>query len=288
VIGTDGACEAEAKSMRINCPDCDAQYEVPDEAIPADGRDVQCSNCGRTWFFEHPDHPGAAPDTAALSADPADLEDMTAPAPRRELDPDVAEILRAEAERERAARAREAREPLEVQTDLGLMPGRAKHPRQVEQGEEADTGDTAVMTSPSRQQEAASSGRSIASSSRRDRLPDVEEVSSFLRTGEESGTMRTEPQAMQSNTAQVLQPDSEEIEAETRRGFRRGFFLAILIFVSGLLVYQFAPGIAAGVPAADPWISKYVTLVDDTRATLDTNIRRTLDWIETQAAQLAE
>lgn len=36
--------------MRITCPNCGAKYEVPDEVIPEDGRDVQCSNCGDTWF----------------------------------------------------------------------------------------------------------------------------------------------------------------------------------------------------------------------------------------------
>lgn len=36
--------------MRLICPNCDAQYEVDDQVIPDGGRDVQCSNCGHTWF----------------------------------------------------------------------------------------------------------------------------------------------------------------------------------------------------------------------------------------------
>ncbi len=40
--------------MRLTCPNCGAQYEVPDEVIPETGRDVQCSNCGDTWFQNHP------------------------------------------------------------------------------------------------------------------------------------------------------------------------------------------------------------------------------------------
>jgi predicted Zn finger-like uncharacterized protein len=36
--------------MRLICPNCDAQYEVDDSAIPEGGRDVQCSNCGHGWF----------------------------------------------------------------------------------------------------------------------------------------------------------------------------------------------------------------------------------------------
>jgi len=40
--------------MRLICPNCDAQYEVGEGVIPAEGRDVQCSNCGHTWF-QYPD-----------------------------------------------------------------------------------------------------------------------------------------------------------------------------------------------------------------------------------------
>ncbi len=41
--------------MRLVCPNCDAEYEVDDAAIPRTGRDVQCSNCGHAWFEAHPD-----------------------------------------------------------------------------------------------------------------------------------------------------------------------------------------------------------------------------------------
>ena len=36
--------------MRLVCPNCEAKYEVPDDAIPDTGRDVQCANCGHAWF----------------------------------------------------------------------------------------------------------------------------------------------------------------------------------------------------------------------------------------------
>ena len=42
--------------MRLICPNCGAQYEVADDVIPEGGRDVQCSNCGHTWF----ERPGAS------------------------------------------------------------------------------------------------------------------------------------------------------------------------------------------------------------------------------------
>ncbi len=47
--------------MRLVCPNCGAQYEVPDDVIPTTGRDVQCSNCGHTWF----ENPGASAEAEA-------------------------------------------------------------------------------------------------------------------------------------------------------------------------------------------------------------------------------
>ena len=51
--------------MRLICPNCGAQYDVADDAIPPGGRDVQCSNCQVSWFqTEKPTVPGR--DTSLL------------------------------------------------------------------------------------------------------------------------------------------------------------------------------------------------------------------------------
>ncbi len=36
--------------MRLVCPNCKAEYEVDDSAIPPTGRDVQCSACSHIWL----------------------------------------------------------------------------------------------------------------------------------------------------------------------------------------------------------------------------------------------
>lgn len=38
--------------MRIVCPNCSAHYDVADNAIPATGREVQCTNCEHVWLQE--------------------------------------------------------------------------------------------------------------------------------------------------------------------------------------------------------------------------------------------
>ena len=40
----------ETIDMRLICPNCSAQYEIDILLVPDEGRDVQCSNCGHTWF----------------------------------------------------------------------------------------------------------------------------------------------------------------------------------------------------------------------------------------------
>ena len=160
--------------MRLICPDCGAQYEVPAHVIPDAGRDVQCSACGNTWFQSaeadlpapdsasqesagHETTPQDAPpqdrspaDTAPPEADlpqadspmaeaarpapalpvnlpPADeqgydpeVEEDDAPTlrsnvpARRRLDPQIAAILKEEAEREQHARTTAASSPAPI------------------------------------------------------------------------------------------------------------------------------------------------------------------------------
>ncbi len=57
VRARNGPEQATGVQMRLICPNCAAQYEVPEEVIPEEGRDVQCSACGDTWFQLHPSHP---------------------------------------------------------------------------------------------------------------------------------------------------------------------------------------------------------------------------------------
>ena len=91
--------------MRLICPNCGAQYEVDARVIPDTGRDVQCSNCGHTWFqnpahmdneladelgYEAPQENGALTDSA--DAEPEASEFDTAPKPEAEAYESEADI----------------------------------------------------------------------------------------------------------------------------------------------------------------------------------------------------
>lgn len=82
--------------MRLTCPRCGAQYEIAAAAIPAAGREVECSACGNVWFQ-------TGQPKAATPYDP-----QARPALNRQLNESVLAILRDETARELQARQADA------------------------------------------------------------------------------------------------------------------------------------------------------------------------------------
>lgn len=97
--------------MRLICPNCSAQYEIDASLIPDEGRDVQCSNCGHTWF-ELPPAPPAFADAPAPEetpeepiAEPAVAGTETGSADIEASEPEAAETYEPEPEPEAVASA---------------------------------------------------------------------------------------------------------------------------------------------------------------------------------------
>ena len=101
--------------MLIKCPNCNAQYEVPNDIIPAAGRDVQCSSCSKTWFVTGLSGKKSTKDKVSKyeSLEKGNLskfettESFLTDKSNKQVDRDVLEILREEADREIQARLRE-------------------------------------------------------------------------------------------------------------------------------------------------------------------------------------
>lgn len=259
--------------MRLTCPNCGAQYEVPDAVIPASGRDVQCSNCGNTWFQHHRDH--APPEEP--SSEPVDIPepeaDREAPPPaaatQRRINPEVADILREEAERERAARAAEAGARLETQPDLGLE---ESGPAQDERGRqlrarlerlrgEATEKDDAPAPPPTGRARPEHAQAGIDPPSRRNLFPDIDEINSSLSANEDNGAGISPPML------------PEETGPQPRAsGFRTGFRLAVITCVLALIVYVMAPRIAVLLPESEGALAQYVAAVDALRAQLSQGV----------------
>ncbi|MDJ0825442.1 MAG: zinc-ribbon domain-containing protein [Rhodobacter sp.] len=261
--------------MRLICPNCGAQYEVDDDVIPEAGRDVQCSNCGHTWF-QRPAHMDA--DLADELDQPPPVEDAAmpepgdAPAPEpRELDPEVAGVLREEAERETAARKADA-EGLETQPDLGLedadavaaqrsAAARARMARL--RGLDDDT-DAAPAAAPA--------------GSRRELLPDIDEINSTLRASED-----------REEGAPAGVVVAEEAAAVRRRGgFRTGFLLIAIVAAVAVAVYSFAPQIVEQVPQAEPYLATYVDWANTLRDQINTGVETSVAKINELIASFSE
>ncbi len=294
--------------MRLTCPNCGAQYEVPEDVIPQSGRDVQCSNCGDTWFQHHRDHtpederdeaadatltwdtpepePADDPDSARTDADsPADADtdpapqgepshalkpQSEAPAPdpaqRRELDPDVANVLREEAAREARARAQDTGSGLESQPELGLDA--------VDDGNERRAREAHARMAKLRGEPTEIELAAIDPTSRRSLLPDIEEINSSLRSGED-----------EEDTAPTEDAYADDGQIQPRKGgFRRGFLMMVTLAVLLTLVYVFAPQIARMVPVLGDVLSDYVAMVNALRQSLNGKVAALMAWFDIMAS----
>ena len=384
--------------MRLTCPNCGAQYEVPEEVIPDEGRDVQCSSCGHTWYQLHPaqeaaieanraDHgmtrspdvkeivatappapktagPVAVPDPFDPPSDDDGYEDDQADAdlfappparpgpeaqqpapvnatvsslrvqtppreapateraapppvqqdspspsatkhsapdvpearmieitdddddydfsfddefpadvpekPRRELDPRVRDVLRAEAEREARVRAQE-QGGLESQPELGL-----DEPETVATGRKKRETDVASGVAAAATAAAASVGTATSAQSRRDLLPDIDEINSTLRSTSDRRAGLDED------------PTFEEVEeVERKRSFGRGFRLALLLVLVLAALYIFGPRLIEALPASSAVVQPYIDTVDAGRVWLDSQVAGLMGRLDALSSEAA-
>ncbi len=298
--------------MRLDCPKCDAQYEVGDDAIPAAGREVQCSACGHGWFQmpgaraseahlagsvmaqaaprmvgpEDGDEPVQPPEARAPAVGPAgarplasdddldDAENSERPLPvRPPLDEGLLAILREEAARETALRRRESASGIDVQTDLGL----------------------------SEMVPSAGASRAVRERLARLRAPGNAEATAVpsppptAPPPPAASTERPAPEALlpdigditsslRSSSEHTDHGKTEGLERRTGRGFASGFLLVTSIALLGALLYGGAPKIASRIPVAQAALATYVGGVDGLRAGLDRTTRRVAGWIRDMSA----
>ena len=95
--------------MRLVCPNCEANYEVPRHAVPIGGREVKCASCGHSWFQTRTkksnDGELIEPENEVIKQDTEEV--MSATSNQKKIDPSVIKILKEEAKREIQARDQE-------------------------------------------------------------------------------------------------------------------------------------------------------------------------------------
>ncbi|MGC1503443.1 MAG: hypothetical protein WA782_04800 [Sulfitobacter sp.] len=190
----------------------------------------------------------------------------------------MADILRQEAESE--ARKRRQSTNLESQPELGLDSG-TESPAPPVPDEDSDHRRTqeAKQRMARLRGEAApvaeAAATAAAISSRRELLPDIEEINSTLR---------------QDQTPSGVDPDArQELGAggshKQSRGFRRGFLSMMALFTLLVLLYVFAPQIVVAAPFLEGVLAHYVAGVDQLRLLLDGQITALLSWLDTMATE---
>lgn len=272
-----------SQRMRLICPNCGAQYEVDDSMVPPDGRDVQCSNCATTWFQAGARRRAAEVDDSIEAASPA----VTPRRKPRKPAQETLDVLRQEAAHE--ARMREA-ETLETQEELGLQDpddpiergkearARIAELRRPDPEEASEDGpdakpddpepDVAVAseeavepTVPIAPPEAPPEGR--PGGSRRDLLPDIEEINSTLRPDE----MGDQPVEID------LAPEEAAALVRRKKGGRRiGFGLVLMVAAVALMVYISVPRLSAQFPQFAEPLTAYADWVNDLRMTLNASV----------------
>jgi predicted Zn finger-like uncharacterized protein len=289
--------------MRLVCPNCDAEYEVDDAAIPRDGRDVQCSNCGHAWFQAHPEVEAAAEAEADLYDPPEGavaeaveepvtvVEVPVEPVPEPEPEPVVEVPVEDDDDAVPEAAPVEAppRAPRSLdETVLAVL--REEAEREVA-SRRAEAAPVPVIESQTEMPLAApvqDAGGMVAAVRRIARLRGL--------AAEVEPADDAEPAAAPKSRGQMF-PAIEEINSTlratgdrgqdeddaiadtlpdlTRRrgGFRRGFVMLIVLAVIIVALYLLAPVIAARVPALAGAAAAYVAAVDAARVWLDANLR---------------
>jgi hypothetical protein len=207
--------------------------------VPGQGRLVEMETVTRVVEDNAPGDDDPADDRA-------DGEGAGAGGSGRGLAPSVRDILKSEAEREARLRRAEA-SPVETQAEMSLdvgpeVSGRVR--RLPVMQDDADSPDTEVS--------------GAATMSRRDLLPNIEEINSTLRA--------RPPYGPTTDDAEPAAPSSEVLR---RRGVRIGFFgtLAVVALVVG--IYVNAPVIADRLPQAAPALARLTGNIDVARLWLD-------------------
>ncbi|SFD05936.1 zinc-ribbon domain-containing protein [Tropicimonas isoalkanivorans] len=294
--------------MRLICPNCGAQYAVDDRVIPEAGRDVQCSNCGNTWFQRHPNHDQDLAEE--LTWEPA----QSAPVPERpqirpvegDLQRPPESVVDRETEPEGEAPERVEDEAEGAEPETAEAPSHGPEPDlsgiDLPPRRYVDESVLSVLREEAEREHAARRAESGTSEYQPDLGVPPPDVGPHYGTaeytdtgdlyGEEDGDAELK-RALRASQRRGRLPDVEQItstlepsEAEAhvraedprarrqrRRGARIGYGLAFLAFGLAALVYTRSERIASAVPETAAPLGSYVENVDAGRLWLDRTLR---------------
>ncbi len=267
--------------MRLICPNCDAQYDISDDAIPEGGRDVQCSSCAHTWFqTEKPVVAGRTSADLMANAIAGARQDPRPKPPaepeRKPLDNSISAILREELAHERKARSTEAppatqaaAPPATVDPEETLR--RISRLTRIEDGTPAAAAASIAATSRGATAAAATAAAATGAAAAADpnirAVPSIDEINASLRARAEASD-------------QSGLTEAEKQDVSKRRGFRRGFFFVLILLAILIAPYFLQDQINENLPQVRPYMATYVETVDQLRVRLNEQAQRARTLIE--------
>lgn len=300
--------------MRLICPNCDAEYEVEESAIPDTGRDVQCSNCGHAWFQLPPEIELALEQEEELFGQVAEADPAPAPAPSpvAEAAPVTASAAAsaapqaADPEAVLAAAARSAppapapqaappmaelpRRPLDdsLMAILREEAEREAAARRIEGSAIETQPDLGLAAPPAAAPSATAAGSGLAGAARRiAQMQGIDPDAPPPTPPRPAARRDLLPDIEEINSSLKgselpvadLSEDRSQTPAAEARGFRSGFALALMVAVLLLAAYVAAPMIKAQIPALAGGMDAYVSGVDGLRLWLDGMMRAATDMV---------
>lgn len=245
--GRGSPAEEQPVAGEDEVPPADAE-PIPEEDIaPGD----EWSDWWDAGHDREPQVPAAA--TEEQQSEPDGAEPVT---PALAPPPDLPEEHQAPAPAEEALHDRNGKSEVTSPPDIDVEQDAAP-------GHEEATAHVIPEVAPSRVA-ASSTARArpaseAAQSSRRELLPDIEEINSSL-----TASSRHDP---------AERPEINEDAGEKRSGFRAGFLSVVTLAAILLLAYGFAPLIVQTVPASEGVMIAYVEAANDVRDGIDGLLR---------------
>lgn len=242
--------------MRLICPKCDAQYDIADDVIPEGGRDVQCSSCSHTWFqMDKPKPSGRQNPPSVMKMSQSRPRPTHADtAARKPLESSIADILREEAAREKQLAAVQDSPP----ETLTSAPAAASTASAADETRRRIAQVAQEANKPSPAAVAAASTGAVGAIDMRS-VPSIDEINETLRARAEA-----------SDSSGLT--ESEQVQAEKRRGFRRGFFFVLFMIALAVLPYFFASQIVENLPSTRGVMTGYVDFVNQMRVWLSDQV----------------
>jgi len=160
-------------------------------------------------------------------------------------------------------------DPMESQVDLGLEDPPSQSLQEQRNIEAARR--MARLKGTEDTENIAAATAAAAAASRKELLPDIEEINSTLRSSADRG--------------EVVDPTPDEVVQTKKRGFRFGFFSILIILAILFAIYVFADQISAMIPSLEGLLNSYVETVDNLRLWLDLKVQSLTAAMESSSSE---